>query len=68
MGWIVYFTINGINDGLRNSTDPLDYRGFVDRTADCSFVVWDRGGVGASRLHRKLVWRTKVPKACNFSN
>ena len=68
MGWIVYLTINGINDGLRNSTDPLDYRGFVDRTADCSFVVWDRGGVGASRLHRKLVWRTKVPKSLQLSN
>jgi hypothetical protein len=23
MGWIVYLTINGINDGLRNSIDPL---------------------------------------------
>lgn len=23
MGWIVYLTINGIKDGLRNSTDPL---------------------------------------------
>jgi hypothetical protein len=66
MGWIVYLIINGIMDGLQSSGNLLA------RASDCPSALWNRCGLGASRLHvgiekRKFVMhgvRVDVRKLC----